>query len=128
MIIGVGVVGMLELLAAGSMGNARATELTTAIGLANNIRERHLNVKYSDLFATFNDKSHAPPVNASGTALAGMNNWRQVVDIKYVNRHYVSIDVPDTQVEPIARLTVTILHHDAPIYTASWLMGASRWP
>ena len=47
-IIGVGVVAMLQLLAAGTVSNAEGTELTTAINLANNIREASLGLAYYD--------------------------------------------------------------------------------
>ena len=47
-IIAVGVVGMLELLAAGSVSNAEGTELTTAINLAANVREVSLGMAYYD--------------------------------------------------------------------------------
>ena len=47
-IIGVGVVGMLELLAAGTVSNSEGTELTTAINLANNIREMSLGMAFYD--------------------------------------------------------------------------------
>ena len=47
-IIGVGVVAMLQLLAAGTVSNSEGTELTTAINLANNIREMSLGLAYYD--------------------------------------------------------------------------------
>jgi Tfp pilus assembly protein PilV len=47
-IIGLGVVGMLELLAAGTVSNSEGTELTTAINLANNVRELSLGLAYYD--------------------------------------------------------------------------------
>lgn len=47
-IIGVGVVSMLELLAAGTVSNSEGTELTTAINLANNVREMSLGLAYYD--------------------------------------------------------------------------------
>lgn len=47
-IIGVGVVAMLQLLAAGTVSNSEGTELTTAINLANNIREASLGLAYYD--------------------------------------------------------------------------------
>ena len=47
-IIGLGVVGMLELLAAGTVSNSEGTELTTAINLANNVREMSLGLAYYD--------------------------------------------------------------------------------
>lgn len=47
-IIGVGVVSMLQLLAAGTQSNSEGTELTTSINLANNIREMSLGLAYYD--------------------------------------------------------------------------------
>src|SRR5215212_1266942 len=47
-IIGIGVVGMLELLAAGTLSNSKGTELTTAINLANNVREISLGLAFAD--------------------------------------------------------------------------------
>jgi prepilin-type N-terminal cleavage/methylation domain-containing protein len=47
-IIGVGVVSMLQLLAVGTVSNSEGTELTTAINLANNIREASLALAFSD--------------------------------------------------------------------------------
>jgi type II secretory pathway pseudopilin PulG len=47
-IIGFGCVGMLELLAAGTMANSEGTELTTGINLANNIREMSLGLSFYD--------------------------------------------------------------------------------
>ena len=47
-IIGLGCVGMLELLAAGTVANSEGTELTTGINLANNIREMSLGLSFYD--------------------------------------------------------------------------------
>jgi hypothetical protein len=47
-ITGFGVMGMLQLLAAGSLANAEGTELTTAINLAHNVREMCLGMPFYD--------------------------------------------------------------------------------
>lgn len=47
-IIGIGVVSLLELLAAGSMSNGAATELTLAASLANNIHEISIGLPFTD--------------------------------------------------------------------------------
>ena len=47
-IIGVGVLSMLQLLAAGSVLNSDATEMTKAMTLANNIREASMALKFYD--------------------------------------------------------------------------------
>ena len=65
-LIGVGVMAIMQLLAAGTMANAESTELTTAIGLAGNVRERAIRVPYQNLVATFKSKTYSPPVDATG--------------------------------------------------------------
>jgi hypothetical protein len=47
-ITGFGVVGMLQLLAAGTLANSEGTELTMAINLANNVREMAVGMPFYD--------------------------------------------------------------------------------
>src|SRR5215217_726103 len=62
-IVGVGIVGMLQLLAAGSMANGDATDITTAMNLAAHIHERSLATKYSNIM-TLKGASYSPPKDA----------------------------------------------------------------
>ena len=127
-IVGVAVVGMLQLMAAGSMANADATALTTAMGLTSNIQERSMGVKYADLFATFDNKTYSPPIDSRGVALSDLSTWKQEIDVKYVDEDRLKFDVPDTSVSPVSRITVTIRRGNETIYTANWLAAASEWP
>ena len=134
-IVGFCIVGVLELMAAGTMANTDAAETTTAMGLASNIHERALSVKYQDIFTTFNDKSYGPPVSGvggpidgKGNALTDMAGWQQVVDIKYVDPNALTVDVPDTQEEPMARITVSIVRNSKLVFTTSWFAAAPEWP
>lgn len=127
-LIGVGVVAVMQLLAAGTMANADSTRLTTAMGLAGNIRERAVRINYTDLFTSFNDRTYSPPIDATGTVLTNFNAWSQVVDVKYVNPNAVTIAVPDAQVEPTAQVSVTVRYNNQTVYTTSWLAAAPQWP
>lgn len=127
-LIGVGVAAIMQLLAAGTVANAESAKLTTAMGLAGNIRERAVRVDYGDLFASFNDRTFAPPIDATGTALSGFNNWTQVVDVKYVDPNAVTATVPDAQVEPTAQMSVLIRHNGKTVYQTTWLVAAAQWP
>jgi hypothetical protein len=98
------------------------------MGLANNIHERSLSVDYANIFTTFNDKSYNPPIDGKGASLTDMAGWQQNVDIKYVNANAITVDVPDTQQEPLARISVTILRNSKPIFNSSWFAAASEWP
>src|SRR5437762_14079317 len=78
-IVGIGIVGVLELLAAGSMANADSAELTTAVYLANNINEMVQGVPYANLKATYDNHTYSLPVDATGAGLSGFATWKQVV-------------------------------------------------
>jgi len=110
------------------MANAESAELTTAIGLAGNVRERAIRVPYQNLFATFKSKTYTPPVDATGTALTNFGTWSQVVTIDYLDPDNLTFAVPDTQVEPTARMSVTIKHNNAVVYTVTWTVAAPKWP
>ena len=130
-IVGIGIVAIMQLLASGTMANTQATELTTAMGLAGNIHERALGLEYDDIFTTLDNKNYSGstgPIDAKGNVLSGMSGWAQLVDVKYVDPDNLRSYVPDTQVEPILRVNVTISHGTRQLYVASWLMSASEWP
>ena len=128
-IVGVGILATMELLAAGSMANGASTKLTTAMGLASNIHEMSLGVPYSSVM-TLNGLNYQPPVDAKKVAITAtpLANWRQQVTVNYVDENLITNTVPNTQVEPTARITVTISHYGKVVYTNSWLAAASEWP
>jgi type II secretory pathway pseudopilin PulG len=134
-IVGFCIVGVLQLMAAGTMANTEAAESTTAMGLAGNIHERALTVKYQNLFTTFKNKTYGSPggsttgpIDGKGNTITDLPGWQQVVDIKYVNANAITVDVPDTQVEPLARITVTINRNGRPVFRSTWIAAASEWP
>ncbi len=127
-LVGVGIVAVMQLLAAGTVANAESAKLTTAMGLAGNIRERAVRISYNNLFTSFNDRTYSPPIDATGTVLNSFSAWSQVVDVKYVDPNAVTVTVPDTQVEPTAQVTITVRHNNRAVYTTSWLAAAPQWP
>src|SRR4029079_10738227 len=81
-IVGIGIVGVLELLCAGSMANMDSAQLTTAVYLANNLDEMLQCKTYSTLKSTYDNHTYDPPVDATGTSLSGFSGWKQVVSVK----------------------------------------------
>ena len=77
-IIGVGVVSMLQLLAAGTVSNSDGTELTTAINLANNVREFSLGLAYYD---PNTDTTVNPPNYQWNTREATVKDYDNVMDL-----------------------------------------------
>jgi len=127
-IIGLGVIAMMQLLAAGTMTNVAGAKLTTASNLANNVNEWSLRVPYAQLHDTFRNKTFSTPKDARGVDLTGFTGWQQIVDAQYVNPDLVTAAVPDTQQEPTSRLTVIVQHNGQTIHTSTWLVTASQWP
>jgi Tfp pilus assembly protein PilV len=127
-IIGVGVLALLQLLAAGTMSNVASTKLTTATNLANNINEWSLRLRYDELRDAFNNKTFDPPKDALGNNLPDFSGWTQVVDVHYVDPNRITLAVADTQVEPTSRVSVRIEHNGKMIHETCWLVTASEWP
>jgi prepilin-type N-terminal cleavage/methylation domain-containing protein len=126
-IVGVGIVGLMQLLAAGSMVNASASELTTAVYLANNIDEMLQGQSYATLKSTYDNQTYSGitgPIDATGTVLSEFSGWAQVLSVKYVDDGLLTSVVSDSQYEPTCRVSVTITHHGNAVYTAKWLMAA----
>ena len=143
-IIGVGVVGMMQLLATGTMTNAAGTDATIGINLASNIRDLSLGMAYYDPqqptvwntreatvaawdnIMDLDGASFSPPQDARRQPLTGYPSWTQAVEVESVSEENVSVTVPDTMTEPMARVTVTIKRHGIPVYRATWLAVAPK--
>jgi type II secretory pathway pseudopilin PulG len=154
-IIGIGVVGMLELLAAGTMSNTKGTELTTAINLANNVREISLGLAFADperpdvwntktgnakeaTVAAYRDikdldgENWCPPLDVRRQAIMGYDTWRQKIKVETVDQNNVGgIALPPDPKMPTARITVTIQRGSDPakardVYVMSWLAVAPK--
>src|SRR5206468_4208155 len=93
---GVAIVALVQLLTAGTYANETSTELTTSIGLANNIREMAYGVDY-DSIMTLDGMTKTPPIDASKASITDLSGWKQVVSVNYVDPDHVTLTVPKTQ-------------------------------
>jgi type II secretory pathway pseudopilin PulG len=131
-IVGIGIVGLLELLAAGSMANINSKQLTTAVFLANNINEMMQGKDYDELKATYDNVTYGgsvaypSPKDGRGENLVGFDSWKQIIDVSYVLPQRLTSVVPDTQVEPTSRVTVKIVANDEIIYQTQWIVAAAE--
>jgi prepilin-type N-terminal cleavage/methylation domain-containing protein len=139
-IIGVGVMALLQLLAAGTMSNGAGTELTTAVNLANNIHEITIGMAFTDAtspnstttkessVANYNDiwdlngDTYSPPLDVRRNPIAGYSNWSQSVTVQTVDPNNVSAARPNDATQPTARVTVVITHNNKKVYQGSWLV------
>src|SRR5690606_20233682 len=91
-IVGVGTVAMIQLLAAGSMANNDAHELTTGLNLARNIREMTQSMTYAEIL-DLNGEVFSPPVDSLGQAQSGFDGWKQTVKVQKVDPNYITLVV-----------------------------------
>jgi type II secretory pathway pseudopilin PulG len=139
-IIGFGVLAMLTLLGAGTSANNDATELTTGMNLARNIRELALGLKFADpttpthwgsesgeTLATYNDiddldgKTFSPPLDARRQTLPEFGTWQQSIVVETVDPDMLTLAVPKGT-QPANRVTVTVSHNGRTVYSMSWFV------
>lgn len=142
-IIGMGVVALLELLTAGSMTNATATELTVGANLANSIHEIAIGLPFTDPVNTtstttkesggptayndiwdLNGDTYSPPLDVTRHPVSGYANWAQQVTVQSVQPDALTSTRPNSLTLSTARVTVAITHHGNTVYTASWIVAA----
>ena len=119
-IVGLSCAALLQLLAAGTVANVESAELTTAINLAKNVHEATLRMDYAEVVAK-NNAEYCPPVDSRLTPVADLGAaWKQRVTVAYVDENNLS-GPAGTGVTPTARVTVTVYHNNAPVYTTRWI-------
>jgi hypothetical protein len=118
MIIGLGVVALMELLAVGTKVNVSGTETTTALNLAKNIRERTIQAPFSSL-VPLNGQFFSPPVDSRGVEIAGLEGWRQDIRVQVVDPNRLTASIADPSPQAL-RITATISRNGRAITDLSW--------
>ena len=117
-IIGVGVVAMLQLLAAGTVANIDGSELTTGVNFARSVRELTLKRTFAEVRA-MDGASYTPPIDSRGVAVAGFDGWTQTVDVQSVDRDRITLDIVDPNPQAV-RVTVSITHNGQQVCNLIW--------
>lgn len=121
-IIGVGVLALVELLASGTVSNVRGTEMTTGINLAKNIRELSLQKTFVELPAMHNT-SYNPPVDSREVQLTDMADWTQTVKVESVDPNLLTTPLPDDTPDAV-RMTATINRNGRKVCDLTWFAFA----
>ncbi len=138
-IVGVGTIGMMELLAAGGMSNRSAADLSVASNLAKNIHEMSLSLAFNDpvtpthwglesgeTLATLNDlddldaQTFSPPIDARRQSLSQFSGWSQAVSVHSVDPNKVTLNVTNGSSTAVS-VTVTIYHNNKVVLTEQWV-------
>jgi prepilin-type N-terminal cleavage/methylation domain-containing protein len=122
-IIGLGVVGLLELMVAGSMSNASASRRATAVHLANGIHEMCYQKTWPQLLA-LNGTTFDPAVDARGDVALENEGWSQQIAVQpvQVNR----LTQVATANSPMVRVTVRVSRFGEQVYETRWLMARTH--
>ena len=153
-ICGVGVMAILELLAAGSVSNASGAEATRGAHLAGNIREICLGLAFRDpdedpnwldedswkwdnkeasldLYDDIKDLDgckFTPPIDSWRKPLAGHEKWSQEVTVDTVAEDFLESVRPKDPKAPAARVTVKVLHNGNVVHQTSWIVMGKKKP
>jgi type II secretory pathway pseudopilin PulG len=117
-IIGTGVVAMLQLLAAGTIGNVEAAQSTMAVNLARNVREMTVRMSYADVRA-LNGRSYVPPIDSGGENIGGFDGWSQRVVVQPVSIDRLITNTVEADPEAV-RITVEIVYNGEAVGEVQW--------
>jgi hypothetical protein len=139
MIIGLGVVSVLQLTTKLTVSQITAVDMTIAVNLANNVHELTYNLHFADpnspthwgpetgeTLATFNDnddfdgQTFSPPIDARRQTIANLKGWSQTVTVQSVDINSLTTAVPNGS-SKAERVTATINHNGQQVYQESWL-------
>lgn len=140
-IVGVAIVAMVQLLAAGTVANVDSSELTTGVTLARDIREFSLKLAFLDpptptvwgldsaesasnplTYDDINDlagRTFSPPIDSTGRPLSGFDDWSQTISVVTVAPDRLTSDRPNGS-EAANRVTVTISRHNNKVCDLTW--------
>jgi hypothetical protein len=146
-IVGVGVVAMLQLLAAGTVVNKDGSELTTGLNLVKNVREFSMHLHYKtpsaasypyhwglesgesastppgwDDIDDMAGRTFDPPIDGGGVPMPGYAGWKQVVTCTTVDpdNPTATTGAGLNGAAPGLRVSVTVLRNERPVITEVW--------
>ena len=153
-ICGLGVMAILELLAAGSMSNVAGAEVTSGSHLAGNVREICLGLAFRDpqedpdwlapekwawqnreasvdLYDDIKDLDgckFSPPLDARRKPIAGYEKWAQVITVDTVADDHLASVRPKDPRAVAARITVKVTRDGRVVHTSSWVAMGTKPP
>jgi type II secretory pathway pseudopilin PulG len=122
-IIGVGVMAMLQLLAAGTVNNIQAFEMTTAANVGKAIREVTVQKSLAQIIA-MNGTYHEPPWDSRSQPMNDLPHWRQTITVQAVDPNKLTLNITDPSPSAV-RVSVAVSHNGQPVTTLSWYTFAA---
>ena len=131
---------------AGTQVNTGASDMSRAVLLAQELRERmgqlpfsdtdaehqenspgldEASISYADDLDDYNHQAFSPPINSMGDPLEDMSRWSQTVDITWKSDNNITAGVGDGASDT-AYVKVTIRHDSEIVLITGWIV--SRQP
>ncbi|MBN1555006.1 MAG: prepilin-type N-terminal cleavage/methylation domain-containing protein [Phycisphaerae bacterium] len=82
LMLSIGLAGIMGAVNLGIRYSGEGAELTQGIFLAQEIRERTLNMDFTDV-AALDGVTYQPPINSHGVPILGMGGWSQTITTSY---------------------------------------------
>ncbi len=142
-VMGVGVTAIMGALRSGTRVNSGASDMSQAVLLAQELRERmgqlpfsdtdqehqenppgldEASISYADDMDDYNHQTFCPPISSMGDSLANMSRWSQTVDITWKNDNNIAAGVGDGASDT-AYVKVTIRHDGEVVLTTGWIVS-----
>ncbi|HEX8341626.1 MAG TPA: prepilin-type N-terminal cleavage/methylation domain-containing protein [Tepidisphaeraceae bacterium] len=122
-IIGVGVLSMLELTATGTRAHGDAMQRTTGLAVAQCLHERTIGWTFDQLRGHAGE-TFAPPVDAEGVSMPAFGDWQQVLEIQAVEPDNLSATSAATTPSAV-RVTVHAVKDGLKRQSLTWYRFAS---
>jgi len=140
-IVGVGTVGTLQLMAAGSVSSRDAVRLTTAVNLAKNIHELTMPLPVRDKVSfdhwgtedgestvgayddldDFDGREFSPPLDARRQPITSLDGWKQTITVDNLDPDRLTLVVPKGTSRAY-RLTVSVSRNGQGVLDQSWVV------
>ncbi len=143
LIVGLSVLSIVKLVTAVTTQSFYAQKTTTAMNLADNLRELFASLPFNDpVFGThlgpnsgqtalslyndvedFNGYTASPPIDANRQIIPSLSNWQQSVTVAHVNPNNFQLtdSVPTDAAVVLDRVTVTVSYNPDPTNANGWI-------
>ncbi len=119
-LLGVALAAVMGAVNWGVRSSGKGAELTRAVFLAQELRERTLNLDFDNV-AALDGLSFFPPIHSHGGVISGMTDWGQSISVEYR-----SPNDPSQTVSPgssdLLYVRVEVVRNGTPRLTTGWLV------
>ena len=120
MLLGLVIAALAAASGAYTMANGYGVDLSTAEFLIEEMREHSAAVDIDTLLSGYDGQTFSPPLDVSGAAMTGFDQFGQAVTIDHVQSDNLDqIDTSDTS--DFVRVTVTVTKGSQSVSSANWI-------